>query len=265
MLKKCTGFFALITILAISLLGIQKVSAENMIINSGFEDGTLNGWKTEGDKGAIVIQKDAHSGTYAFEINSNIWESRFCTIYPAPELEAGTEYQFSFWYKVNYTGGGEMPAPNPNGYDSFLLYIRSYLNGSDVHYLSTPVTGGTVIRDGEWHQVVRTFTPKEGNTSINQLGLRGYANKLPGFEYYFDDFDLRKVGEDHFQNGDFEDPSMIPWIVDEQATTEFAITAEDKYDGEHSLKVDGTGSKSMYQQFAVTENTPYEFLPSSQN
>ena len=252
MLKKLIFITGMVILLCLtfSLSGFGA----NLLDNGSFESGTT-GWKPE-SAGFSISNSESHSGNSSLRLGNGGYTSGWFLKSPNPKLEAGRKYLFSVWYKVKYTGSGEMPVINANGYNSFLLYIRSNIGGSDMNYLNG-VTGGTLIRDGEWHQFTFTFTPVAGNTEITNFAVRDY-NIVDGMEYYFDDFDLRLAEPSAIQNESFEDPSMAPWQLSSGASC-FSISTDEKNVGQSSLKLTGTDNQAYISQtISVAQNNSYE-------
>ncbi|WP_029033794.1 endo-1,4-beta-xylanase [Salinimicrobium terrae] len=115
----------------------------NLIGNSDFEAGNLDGWNGWGNSStrAVSAEGEGYDSGYAMVLTNpteaQLWEAQQLYTFDEP-LEAGTEYTISFFIKADSPATIQFQLQNPE-------YAADY---------SGPIEVGTT-----WSQVVRTITP----------------------------------------------------------------------------------------------------------
>jgi beta-glucanase (GH16 family) len=198
-----------------------KVSS-NYLKNAGFEKG-VKYWKNFQsyllNADFSLTQIDSHNGQYSMNIDvathsTLAWE--ISLIKENVMLEAGTQYNASFWAKTN---GGENSV------------IGAIINASD--YLVYKID--TITVTDSWAQYNLDFTAPADATAAYKIDLGDHTGS-----YFFDDFifttsELTKMNL--VKNADFSD-GIDPWIIN----TLWPAQATGKVEnGEYAIAVDGGG------------------------
>jgi len=119
-------------LLAILVLGTAVVANANLIVNGGFEDGTLAPWNTSGSVSLSNQAPFVHSGTYGAILGSS--SDTNGAINQQFALSDGTEYCFSLWYRFQtdqYAGN----------WDQFGIDLVIYYDGSQTDSFQQEIPG----------------------------------------------------------------------------------------------------------------------------
>ena len=156
-----TGLLAL----ALALLGLLLVpstgsAATNLVINAGFESGSLSGWSCPA---GTVTTSSPHSGSYALQASPSSNDIARCT--QSIAVQPNTAYTLSAWVK-----------------------------GSNV-YLGVDGGASTWTTSSTWSQLTVPFTTSASATSVT-IYLHGWYGLPP---YQADDvvLDGRDLGRRH--------------------------------------------------------------------
>jgi len=159
----------------------DEIDNKNWVVNSGFENG-LEGW-SHLDRGfdATLAEGEGVNGGNAIRITSKGAANPFF-VQDIYNIEPGVIYKFSYKYKCVSGNSG-----NP------VLKVESWINldlgdpGTSNNTAGDNISTQTVVRDGEWHEVVGYFNFEEG-TEDARIHARVLGNN--DFEFLFDDVQM---------------------------------------------------------------------------
>ena len=80
-------------------LAALPASAANLLVNPGFETGTLAGWTCSGSTGSVV-SSPVHSGTHALAGAASTSDNAQCT--QTVSVRPNTAYTLSAWVQGSY-------------------------------------------------------------------------------------------------------------------------------------------------------------------
>lgn len=204
--------------------------------NSGFEDGTLDGWNTyvQGGDDVIEISSNAYEGQYSCRIYDNY---NICGIaYPLPS-SCSTSDIINVHYNItsaDYSGGD-------------CLFINLYLsdedsNYKDIVYDTEPTANGWISASCDLSGL-NTNTIIYFGVTIGSFPPPGHANAT----VYLDDFELVRSEWTGFTNGDFESGDLDGWNVSGPAS----IVTSPVQGGTYACQLNDAAS--IYQQIDLTD------------
>lgn len=129
------------------LAAAGAAAAENVVLASGFEDGTTEGWGPRGTETVTTAKDIAHSGSYSLLVTKRTltWNGAIHEL-PGP-LTAGSVYHISLWVMCN--NGPAKPRVT-------LSAEKSYQDASAAHVYSNVKT--VTLTPGEWSQLEADYT-----------------------------------------------------------------------------------------------------------
>ena len=254
-LRKALSVLAVLAMLCTLLpLGAMSVAAADvdLMVNGDFETGNGNGWKLE--SGTTVTTADVHGGSYALK-TTNTASKYQVMARQTFEVQAGTDYVFTFWYK--YDGSNSAP--------SFYAIVK---DGNETVNLNDDYS--RVSPSGSaWTKVSHTVNSGD-YTSLTLVLQNRQAND--GGTYYFDDFSfvgpepvelpdepanpVPEVDGNLVQNGNFETGNTNGWEK-HQSTV---VSTDAAYTGYYGVNVQGNGGWGgmLNQTVAVEAGLTYK-------
>ena len=155
-----------------------SLSAQNLVVNPGFEDG-LDGWTSWG--GVLgQVEDPRHSGAHAAQVSerTETWHGPVQSLLGS--LVDGTTYRVSAWVRV----GGDAPQP------AQLMFLRTDDRG-DVYSLAA---GSTAYPD-RWVQLSDIFKYDEDNGAVSRLDLF-LQGPAAGVAFFVDDVAVEALPDD---------------------------------------------------------------------
>ena len=241
----------LCTLLPLSAISVAAANVD-VLVNGNFETGNGNGWKLE--SGSTVTSAAVHGGSYALKTTNTATKYQLMAR-QYYEVQANTDYVFTFWYK--YEGSNSGP--------SFYAIVK---DGSESVSLNDDYS--RVSPSGSaWTKV--NYTVNSGDYTTLTLVLQN-RTAGDGGTYYFDDFSfvgpepvelpdepsnpVPEVKGNLVENGNFETGNKTGWET-HQSTT---ISADAAYTGYYGMNLKGNGSWGgmLNQAVAVTAGQSYQ-------
>lgn len=173
-----------------TILGIAAVSlvaAQNLVINPGFETGTLAPWAKGPSTAAsytepTLANAGSHSGTYNAAYTGATGTTGF---YQDIAITGGAQYTVSFWYKATGDGTDARIWSVFKDASATILYLAgTSSNGIE----DDPLRNNNAYLDPAtvWTQKTVTFTAP-ATATVFQMAVRAYNNSTLAA---FDDFSL---------------------------------------------------------------------------
>ncbi len=138
----------LVGFIVLCVLGAAgAAAAENVVLSTGFEDGTTQGWGPRGTETVAAVKGIAHSGSYSLAVTKRTltWNGAIHEL-PGP-LSAGAVYHVSLWAMCN--NGPAKPRVT-------LSAEKSYQDTSAAHVYSNVKT--FTLTQGEWSLLEADYT-----------------------------------------------------------------------------------------------------------
>lgn len=189
----------LLSLFAMAAVALTANAQSNLLENGGFEswtDGAPDQWKstTSASNATLVQSTDAHSGSYAVQVNGASSNKRIA--YKELTLKAGT-YTFTFYAKAATDGDSVSLRPG------YAIVANGSIASNDYKY-GNYANGLTY---GEWTLVSHEFT-LENDTTVNILIMN---SKKPGKNALIDDATLTTTdGGIVEEGGETPDPEPDP-------------------------------------------------------
>ncbi len=212
---------------------------ENIITNSDFENGTVNGWGSWGNSSSKAISPygDGYEGGYCMILtnpsDASSWSAQAAWDV-ASYLEVGATYVFQFMARSNTPAG------------SLQVQVQNNENYGNQHGYSTFAVGES------WVLCQSEF---ECTSEVNRMLINFGA--IAG-DYYIDNFKFGKKIEEKMinilgSNGNFEDGSINSWGGWGNSSTREISELGEGYNSDYSLKmVNPTDADSWSAQTAYT-------------
>ena len=207
----------------------DSVVDNTILLNSGFETGTLANWTTSKSppNDWSVTATDKNSGTYSLMLTAT---HDLCYIYQDIAVVPNTNYCWNIYAKC------------PN--------IQQFKVMSTD--LSNTITYVNSTNNNQW--TLNTITFNSGNYSVLRLAIADCSGT--GYNY-FDDSVVAKVSPTDYSN--FEIGTQGDWnVVQNGGVNDWTISPDDKHSGTYSLKLAATGDWCyIYKDISVAPNTNY--------
>ncbi len=163
----------------LSLLAAAAAHAQNVLLNAGFEEGTLNHWEsyaapTPQETSALFTTPAPHSGNFAALTNNTTYPFYASIVQRFAGIDSAAIANMSFWYLVP----ASQPAPDLS------VFIERTIGPS---YGGVPVTA-----DGLWHHV-QFGSPGVGTTIVGFGILTRAASPTGANIIQFDDFSVTRL------------------------------------------------------------------------
>ena len=214
---------------------------ENIVTNSGFEDGTTNPWGSWGGNGptkSLSAQGEGYNGDYAMVLSNpkdgNMWDAQAAVTFDT-YLVSGETYVFQFWARSTSPAGQlQVQVQNSSTY------------GSQEGYNTFEV--GT-----EWILCQHEYTCSKDDVDRIIINF----GKIGG-DYYIDDFKFGKKIEETMinilgNNGKFEDGTLNSWGGWGNSSTRSISEKGEGYNSDYCMvMVNPTDADSWSAQTAYT-------------
>ena len=191
----------LLSLFAMAAVALTANAQSNLLENGGFEswtDGAPDQWKstTSASNATLVQSTDAHSGSYAVQVNGASSNKRIA--YKELTLKAGT-YTFTFYAKAATDGDSVSLRPG------YAIVANGSIASNDYKY-GNYANG---LTSGEWTLVSHEFK-LENDTTVNLLIMN---SKKPGKNALIDDATLTTTdGGIVEEGGETPDPEPVQQI-----------------------------------------------------
>ena len=166
----------------------------NLVANSGFEDGTTNGWFTW-DGQLAATNALAYEGSYSLQLSNRAGNGP--AVYSLQGAATpGATYEVSMYVAIGGAASAEVNVTSKIGCD-----------GSDAYgWLINPTAGS----EGEWVKLSGQLTVPECGITDLLIYAEGPAG---GIDIYLDEVSVREaLAENLMPNGDFENGSTTGWF-----------------------------------------------------
>ena len=219
----------LVIALLMANIGISSVYANNNLIsNSGFEDG-ITGWTNEVPVQFSLDTTVSRTGTSSIKYISTEGQAvpggSFLVTTAIP-CSPSTSYVFSVWYKAEKGVGCS---------DDLTSITSTAFAGFDVRDNAGTIVGNdgkNMIIDGQWHKYSAIIKTAAGASAFGTIRIRPFS--IHDITYHFDDFELRTATSEDTNNLGFE-YGTAGWQND--FTAGIGVTNTEKYSGESSLRI----------------------------
>ena len=192
----------LLSLFAMAAVALTANAQTNLLENGGFEswtDGAPDQWKstTSASNATLVQSTDAHSGSYAVQVNGASKNKRIA--YKELTLKAGT-YTFTFYAKAATDGDSVSLCPG------YAIVVDGAVTNNSYKYAKDYANG---LTSGEWTLVSHEFK-LENDTTVNLLIMN---SKKPGKNALIDDATLTTTdGGIVEEGGETPDPEPVQQI-----------------------------------------------------
>ncbi|MFZ5987276.1 MAG: endo-1,4-beta-xylanase [Bacillota bacterium] len=182
-MKKSVSLILIVALLLGVICPMSGVLAaeENLLLNPGFEDGTVDGWfpyggAPEGTCTISLVSTDAHTGSYCAVVENRTQNWNGIAQDVLGKLTVGKTYVVSAWVKLIGTGS-----------DTVKITMKKTDNGQTAYDSITlgPVDGS------KWYRLSGPYTYTGSAVTNLTLYIEGAA---VGASYYVDDVELRDAG-----------------------------------------------------------------------
>jgi hypothetical protein len=177
---KAASFVAVLTLLLGTLIE-NRVNAQNLVANPGFESGYFDDWSliTGGPGNDLLIVNTSHSGAQAasFAATRHIDDS----IYQALPTVPGSYYLIDFWLANEYNGTQDNDFHvSWNNSEILTLTNASYFNYTEYTFAEVATGASTVIEFSGANNPAATWlddvsvtltTPEPGSFALAALGF----------------------------------------------------------------------------------------------
>ncbi|MDD5597390.1 MAG: carbohydrate binding domain-containing protein [Victivallaceae bacterium] len=231
--------FALLTFGLWAGISCGKLSAGNIIMNPGFENGLKPHWQIRRFAGKGDIAEDdtiSHNGKFSLRISGTADDRTGATCYPAIKVRSGETYLFKFWYK---TKDFILPAADNRGIMVRFTFIAN-TGKSAVRYVKN------FGQCGEWTEVkTKVIVPfvSENSNSL-ECYIAFFLWHAQGTAW-FDDITLEK--ESGVNAADLPDPGFeegLPpfWEVKKYGSKKglAGLDETNRHTGQKALKISGS-------------------------
>lgn len=203
------------------------------LTNSHLEDGATDPWSTNGTLNLSVVSNDVRDGMYSMLASgkSSGWQGpAYSLIDPDTSmsiLEADTVYKLAVSVKLNSAADGATQDT-----------IKVTLKTGDNSY--TGLTGdGVPVTTDAWTDITAEFLASDYSAETSQIV---YIESAGGTSSYL--VDALMIGKKlpdalDLPNGDLETGETAPWSQQGLPATGLAVTDEEAYEGDYSLKITG--------------------------
>ncbi len=238
-MKRASKMLALLAVVAMLLsvvpfgaMAAPAPTGDNVVVNGDFETGNMSGWTVY--QGTAADAAAAKEGSYGAHLKgAGGWGSM---MHQTVSVEAGKEYYFAFWIKVNAQGVNM----SLTDLSSDQKIVADWL---DTKYSTWTLKEYTFTAPMGCEEVYINFNG--GNTGsaedilVDSMQFYCITEAKPAFDGYV-------------TNGDFEFGELDGWTATE-------VTAEkvEGHDSATGVEVTATKWNSLYQYITVTTHTDY--------
>jgi endo-1,4-beta-xylanase len=240
------SYCAIASIATLVLLASSRVSAQT-ILNSDFEDGTLQGWGSF--CGATVANSTAaaESGTHSLLVSGRTQNCAGPSIQLSSLLLPLATYQITGWVQLTSAEAGP---------DQANFTIQQVDSSSGTNYI-TVGTFQTPVSNTGWVQLTGQYTVSSSPTSINLYAQLVNSDTGTTDSFYLDNVTITEISpppggpqDNTGINTTFEDSGLDGWSSRAGAT--LTNSTADAHGGTHSLLV--TGRTAAYDGPQISVN-----------
>lgn len=194
---------------------------ENIVTNSGFEDGNLNGWQGFWCDYTYAIESPGHDSDNALHITTGnpakMWDAQL--FWTVDGLDAGTTYAYAFWVKSDCN-------------------LELQFIGSQSESPYSGIYKDYFIASSDWTYCTGEFIyTEEDPVNIGRVGIQ--FGGVSGANLWIDDFKFGKKIEgphNYCTNGSFESGTE-GWTLQNQSGGIESVALDDAIDGKNALKM----------------------------
>ena len=222
----------LLSVVPFAALAAPTPTGDNVVVNGDFETGDMTGWTTY--QGTAAEAAAAKEGSYGAHLKgSGGWGSM---MHQTVSVEAGKEYYFAFWIKVN-DQGVNMSLTNMSNQQKVLS------DWLDNKYASWTLKEYTFTAPVGCEEIYINFNGGNTGTAedifVDSMQFYCITEEKPSFDGYV-------------TNGDFEFGDLDGWIATDVIAKKVA-----GHDSATGVEVTSTKWNSLYQYITVTTHTDY--------
>ena len=222
----------LLSVVPFAALAAPTPTGDNVVVNGDFETGDMAGWTTY--QGTAAEAAAAKDGSYGAHLKGDGgWGSM---MHQTVSVEAGKEYYFAFWIKVNATGVNMTLTDMSSNQ-------KTVTDWMDTKYSAWTLKEYTFIVPTGCEEIYINFNGSGAGSAedvfIDSMQFYCITEAKPSFDGYV-------------TNGDFEFGDLDGWVATDVTAKKVA-----GHDSATGVEVTSTKWNSLHQYITVTTQTDY--------